>query len=40
MFFFYVVNEKTSEVRWMASFDTTEEDVRDFVSYMKKVLKE
>jgi threonine aldolase len=38
-FFFYVVNEKTSEVRWMTSFDPTEEDVLDFVSYMKDVLK-
>jgi len=28
--FFYVWNEKTSEVRLMCSFDTTEEDVRQF----------
>lgn len=38
-FFFYVVNEKTCEVRLMASFDTTEEDVRDFIYHMKEVLK-
>lgn len=29
-FYFYVWNEERSEVRWMASFDTTEEDVDRF----------
>lgn len=30
--FFYVWDERRSEVRWMTSFDTTEADVDDFVS--------
>jgi threonine aldolase len=37
-YFFYVWNEATGEVRWMCSFDTTEEDVRDFTSILRKVL--
>lgn len=36
--FFYVWNEQTSEVRWMCSFDTTEQDIHDFVELLKKVL--
>ena len=35
-FFFYVWNEQTSEVRLMCSFDTTEEDVRDFVGVVRE----
>jgi threonine aldolase len=35
---FYVWNESTSEVRWMTSFDTTEEDIHRFVADLKKVL--
>ena len=31
-YFFYVWNEETSEVRLMTSFDTTEEDIADFVA--------
>ena len=38
-FFFYVWNEEISEVRLMASFDTTEDDVRDFVGFVKKTVK-
>jgi len=38
-FFFYVWDEGTSEVRWMTSFDTTEEDVRSFVSLLKQVVR-
>ncbi|MQY78804.1 MAG: threonine aldolase, partial [Bacteroidetes bacterium] len=38
-FFFYVWDEDTSEVRWMTSFDTTEEDVRLFVSLLKRVVR-
>lgn len=30
-YFFYVWNEKASEVRWMTSWDTTQEDVLNFV---------
>lgn len=38
-YFFYVWNEQTSEVRWMCSFDTTEEDINDFVELLKKIVK-
>jgi threonine aldolase len=37
-YFFYVWDEKTSEVRIMCSFDTTEEDVMDFAAEIRKVL--
>ena len=36
---FYVWNEKTSEVRWMTSFDTTEDDIDQFVAQLKGTLK-
>jgi threonine aldolase len=35
---FYVWNEKMSEVRWMTSFDTTEGDIRQFISELKRIL--
>jgi threonine aldolase len=38
-YFFYVWNEETSEVRLMTSFDTTEEDIADFVGLVKKIVK-
>jgi threonine aldolase len=38
-YFFYVWNEETSECRFMASFDTTEEDVKDFVALVRKIVK-
>ncbi len=38
-YFFYVWDEKTSEVRWMCSFDTSEEDVINFTDLIKKILK-
>lgn len=38
-FFFYVWNEKTSEVRWMTSFDTTEDDVVQFTQFIQKTLQ-
>ena len=38
-YFFYVWNEQTSEVRFMTSFDTTEDDIRDFVSLVKRTVK-
>src|SRR5947207_3135566 len=38
-YFFYVWNEQTSEVRFMTSFDTTESDIQDFISLVKKILK-
>lgn len=37
-YFFYVWNEKTSEVRFMTSFDTTEGDIKDFVSLVKRTF--
>lgn len=38
-YFFYVWNEETSEVRFMTSFDTTEDDIGDFVSLVRKTIK-
>lgn len=38
-FFFYVWDEEKSEVRWMTSFDTTEEDVMAFSSLLKEKIK-
>ncbi|MBE3084808.1 MAG: low specificity L-threonine aldolase [Bacteroidetes bacterium] len=38
-YFFYPWNEKTSEYRLMASWDTTEADIEDFIFLLKKELK-
>ena len=38
-FFFYVWNEETSEVRWMTSWDTTEEDIRGFARLLSEKMK-
>ncbi len=38
-YFFYVWNEEISEVRLMASFDTTEEDIQDFIGVVRRVVK-
>jgi len=38
-YFFYVWNEETSECRFMASFDTTEDDIRDFAALVRKTVK-
>src|SRR5207244_13126082 len=38
-YFFYVWNEETSEVRFMTSFDTTEDDIRDLVALIRKTIK-
>jgi threonine aldolase len=38
-YFFYVWNEQTSEVRFMTSFDTTEDDIADFVRLVRKIVK-
>jgi threonine aldolase len=35
---FYIWNEQTLEARWMCSFDTTEEDVNEFVETLKYLL--
>lgn len=37
-YFFYTWNEEISEVRFMCSFDTTEEDINEFVALVKKVV--
>ncbi len=37
-FFFYVWNESTPEVRWMTSWDTTEEDIYSFTEILRKLL--
>ncbi|TLX74729.1 low specificity L-threonine aldolase [Labilibacter sediminis] len=37
-FFFYVWNDEKSEVRWMTSFDTQEEDIDKFVNLIKEKL--
>jgi threonine aldolase len=39
-FFFYIWNEKTSEVRWMTSFDTTEVEVMGFVGLIKELIRQ
>jgi threonine aldolase len=38
--YFYVWNEKTSEIRLMCSFDTREEDIRHFGESIKRLLKD
>ena len=39
-YFFYLWDEATDVVRWMCSFDTTEEDIRNLVQALKKRLAE
>ena len=36
-FFFYVWDEDRSEVRWMCSFDTTEEDIESFAALLRSM---
>lgn len=38
-YFFYVWNEEKSIVRWMCSFDTTEDDVKQFARFVTQVLR-
>ncbi len=38
-FFFYVWDEETNEVRWMCSFDTTEEDIEGFTQTLRTLLQ-
>lgn len=35
---FYIWDEETLELRWMCSFDTTEEDIEDFVCTLRDLL--
>ena len=37
-YFFYMWDENRSEVRWMTSWDTTEEDIKNFVAKIKELL--
>jgi threonine aldolase len=37
-YFFYVWNEQQSVVRWMCSFDTTEQDVKQFVKFVAETV--
>jgi threonine aldolase len=37
-YFFYVWNQEQSLVRWMCSFDTTEEDVKSFARFVAETL--
>src|ERR1039457_1337540 len=39
-YFFYVWSEGESVVRWMCSFDTTEEDVRKFTDFVAGVVRD
>ena len=38
-YFFYVWSEEESVVRWMCSFDTTEQDVRQFAAFVGEVVR-
>jgi threonine aldolase len=38
-YFFYVWNEVESVVRWMCSFDTTEDDVKQFAKYVAETVR-
>ena len=38
-YFFYVWNEEESIVRWMCSFDTTEDDIRDFAKFVAETVR-
>jgi threonine aldolase len=37
-YFFYVWNEEQSVVRWMCSFDTTADDVKEFADFVAEVI--
>jgi len=37
-YFFYVWNDEESVARWMCSFDTTDQDVREFVTFVATVV--
>jgi len=38
-YFFYVWNQELSEVRFMTSFDTTEDDIKNFIRIVRKTIK-
>ena len=37
-YFFYTWDDEASVVRWMCSFDTTENDVRQFAKFVRQVV--
>ncbi len=37
-YFFYVWNEEQSVVRWMCSWDTTEQDVKQFAEFLRQIV--
>ena len=37
-YFFYVWDKAAGEVRWMCSWDTTEDDIRNFTSLLRKMI--
>jgi threonine aldolase len=37
-YFFYTWDEEQSVVRWMCSWDTTEEDVREFAGFVSECI--
>jgi threonine aldolase len=37
-YFFYVWNEEQSVVRWMCSWDTTEQDVKQFADFLRRIM--
>jgi threonine aldolase len=39
-YFFYMWMEEDSIVRWMCSFDTTEDDIRKFAEVVREAVKE
>lgn len=39
-YFFYDWNEANNEVRWMCSFDTTEQDITDFVAALRSRISQ
>lgn len=38
-YYFYIWNEDKNEVRWMTSFDTTREEIDEFVEDIKRIIK-
>jgi threonine aldolase len=38
-YFFYIWDEHRSVVRWMCSFDTTEQDVKQFAKFVARTVE-
>ena len=39
-YLFHVMNEHTSEVRWMCSYNTSKDDIMNFVEAIRKTINE